>query len=125
MDLTDFSKGTAWSILPEIFDQLINRYSSMKVDLSKVEPTAIDRNAKGSDGKLYTIDDGVAVIPIMGPIFKRRSFFFFFIRGADFPGDRGKGYCGEHRSPGVGDFAEYRFAGGSGERDGVIIGYRI
>ena len=82
MDITDFSKGTAWSILPETFDQLINQYSNMKVDLSEVEPTALNRTDRGSDGEPYIIDDRIAIIPIMGPIFKRPSFFSFIFGGA-------------------------------------------
>lgn len=82
MDLTDFSKGAAWSILPETFDQLVNRYTSMKVDLSEVDPMALNRDGEGSDGEPYIIEDGVAIIPIMGPVFKRPSFFSFIFGGS-------------------------------------------
>jgi signal peptide peptidase SppA len=81
MDLTDFSKGAAWSILPETFDQLVRRYDEITLDVSDEQLTAAMRDARGSDGEPYVIEDGIAMIPVVGPLSKRPSFFSMIFGG--------------------------------------------
>ena len=84
MEITDFSKGTAWSILPEAFDQVIRQYIGVVDDSTKPQTVALDRNAKGSDGEPYMIEDRVAIIPVTGPLSKRPSFFSYLFGGLSY-----------------------------------------
>jgi signal peptide peptidase SppA len=84
MDLTEFSKGAAWSIMPETFDQLIRHYQEVRVNLSDDEKTVAISNANGSDGEPYLIQDGVAIIPVSGPLLKRPSLFSRIFGGSSY-----------------------------------------
>lgn len=75
MEITDFSKGAAWSILPDTFEQLIRRYHEMTLDGGDTLEVATIGSGQGSDGVPYEIKDGVALIPVTGPLYKRPSFF--------------------------------------------------
>jgi len=95
MEVTDFTKGTAWAILPDHFRQLLSDYRSMMDDpalhkdakgsgIDGTAKVALPGDAEGSDVKPYKIIDGVAIIPIVGPLSKRMSFMTWLFGGMTF-----------------------------------------
>ena len=84
MDLVDFSKGQAWSIIPEKFEALARKFHDFKASKSLSKNIAFF-NEKQKEADLYEIKNGVAVIPITGSLSKRRSFFSWLFGGASYP----------------------------------------
>lgn len=75
MRLEDFARGTAWAISPDAMDAICRRLA----DLSKTEDFAAAAAAytpTPPDGSepLYETIDGVAHIPVTGPIVRRAGF---------------------------------------------------
>jgi len=81
MEITDFSKGQLWGILPESYDAIaravqdIGKNTELAVEAARFSDR--DRNRKA-----YTVKDGVAVISITGPISKRYSFISWLMNGS-------------------------------------------
>lgn len=81
MDFTDFSRGQAWAIVPEHFETLIRRFHaessdmrSGKISKEMSEKLEASRKQKENDA-LYAVEDGIAIIPVVGPLTKRSSFW--------------------------------------------------
>ncbi len=73
MELTDFSKGTIWGIVPEYYETIVSTFYDLNAkDLSR---QAISYSEKAKADTPYEIWNGVAVIPVRGPITKRASFW--------------------------------------------------
>ncbi|HSV27260.1 MAG TPA: signal peptide peptidase SppA [Sedimentisphaerales bacterium] len=82
MDITDFSNGQIWSILPEKLEILLRKFQDFReYKEGGVEAASLFRMADAPE-KPYEITDGVAIIPVNGPIVKRSSFFSFLFGGA-------------------------------------------
>lgn len=77
MDLTDFSNGKLWAItenhLQAMIDRLPEAFGQHKNAASFVE------NPEDRDD--FKLRDGVAIIPVTGPITKRGSFYSFLYGG--------------------------------------------
>ena len=77
MDLTDFSNGKLWAItepnLQTMLDRLPDVFSQQK------EAASFTVNPKDRDD--FKLRDGVAIIPVTGPITKRGSFYSFLYGG--------------------------------------------
>ena len=77
MELTDAANGRIWGILPGHLDALLERFERFnRADLGNAETAARlfgERSEPSRD--YYSVIDGVAVIPVTGPIYKRMSFF--------------------------------------------------
>lgn len=79
MELTDFSKGQLWSILPDKFDLLYKKFFEMQAEDFKAQI-----GDRGGDERPYRVTDGLAIIPITGPLTKRTSFFSFLFGGSSY-----------------------------------------
>lgn len=84
MDLSfsEFTKGEKWGILPEAFEEMFSRLNAAGAADGIQAAAAQFGNQQRND--LYSIDNGVAVIPITGPIMKRDSFLSFFFGGTSY-----------------------------------------
>jgi signal peptide peptidase SppA len=87
MNPIDFSKGQGWLIRPESFEILVRKFiefnpEKVGVDFEK-QMTAYRSNGVDSQD-LYDLKDGIAIIPIIGPLSKRMSFFSFLMGGNSF-----------------------------------------
>jgi len=75
-----------WAISPECLSEIRQVYATHlkgeKVEWEKIQ-ASIDSFGAAQASGLYTIQDGVALIPITGPITKGSSFMSFLIGGAD------------------------------------------
>ena len=84
MNPNDFAIGTPWAISPRHLDNLIVNYTEfLKSPLDSVQALSInfsdDKNDPG-----YVVDNGVAIIPISGPISKSRGIFSFLFGGTSY-----------------------------------------
>lgn len=80
MEITDFGKGVVWGIAPEAFELLSRRFHEFKgADIERAAGLVAGEMNKEKD---YQIIDGVAVIPISGPITKKESFFSYLFGGS-------------------------------------------
>lgn len=72
---TDFSRGTAWGIIPEKFDELVRQAAAFK--LTDAQLAAFERSSAGRPApKPYSVTDGgVAIITVAGPLVKRAGLF--------------------------------------------------
>ena len=79
----DFSNGQVWSILPDVLEGLIQRYRSAEDIKGLSAGAAVFRTASSDpEKKLYTIQDGVAVISVNGPIMKSETFWSYLFGGS-------------------------------------------
>lgn len=78
MEITDFSKGRLWAISPSAFEVLAKE-ATANID---AEVFALFENREIR--KPYTVRDGVAVIPVSGPLSKRESFMSFLFGGMSY-----------------------------------------
>lgn len=78
MELTDFTKGKLWAIRPEYLTEMMVKIPDLKsaVDAKGIEFTE-DPEVYGQ----FKLQEGVAVIPISGPITKKRSIYSFLFGG--------------------------------------------
>lgn len=83
MEITDFSQGQIWGILPDSLDMLVRSYLDIRdrKDLP-AEAARYVVSGPGADEKPYTMWNGAAVIPISGTITKRASFMSMLYGGA-------------------------------------------
>lgn len=78
MELTDFSQGSVWSIQPEALDSLIRRYGENR----EIKGLSLGAALRGAgDSKPYRIQDGVAILPVAGPIMKRETIWTILFGG--------------------------------------------
>jgi len=86
MELVEFSKGSVWGILPEKFEVLNRKF--FEFELAETTERAADfyvqENRLSNNADLYRTEGEVAVIPISGPLMKRRSFFSFLFGGSTY-----------------------------------------
>jgi signal peptide peptidase SppA len=86
MELTDFPQGSVWSIQPEVLDGLIRRYGDTQ-ELKGLSIGAASLLSRGSgESKPYRIQNGVAVIPVAGPIMKRETIWSLIFGGTSIEG---------------------------------------
>ncbi len=85
LDLSDFQKGKGWMILPAAFDELSARLKQ-PIDLESDEMKQAITISFGDDDKrpLYSVNEGVAVIPVSGPIMKKDSFLAWLFGGTSY-----------------------------------------
>jgi signal peptide peptidase SppA len=84
LDLSDFQKGKGWMILPAAFDDLSARLKS-PIDLESAEnKQSISLFKSRTEIELYSVSEGVAVIPISGPIMKKDSFLTWLFGGTSY-----------------------------------------
>lgn len=90
MDLTDFSKGQSWAIVPEYFEAIARRFHQSFTDMQggklsgeiAEKLSAFKRKSEGD--ALYSVADGIATIPIVGPLTKRTSFWSFLFGASSY-----------------------------------------
>jgi signal peptide peptidase SppA len=80
MDITDFANNQAWAIIPQRFEVLLKAFQDFKIDGLEVE-LANFRQAQGTMND-YRIINGVAIIPVSGPISKQSDLFSFLFGGS-------------------------------------------
>lgn len=76
MDITDFAEGRPWAITASALDMLVRRIESFRADSKDIQ-AAFSLMSLDQGPAEYEIVNGVAVIPIIGPITDERSFFSF------------------------------------------------
>lgn len=85
--MIDNANWSSWSIRPEYLEGLLKDPGTLQKINAAVESdeamAAIRSNRNGED-KAYKIVDGVAVIPISGPLSKRMSFLTWIMGGRTF-----------------------------------------
>jgi signal peptide peptidase SppA len=79
MDITDFSRGQCWGIIPEQFEILQRKFGELNITAPNMEKFFAKIPETRND---YTVLDGVAVIPITGAITKRSSLYSYFFNGS-------------------------------------------
>lgn len=71
---TDFAKGAAWAIVPERFEELARRYHETAIGEKQAEQI-VTIGEKWNERILYRVDDdGIATIPINGPLAKNTDW---------------------------------------------------
>jgi signal peptide peptidase SppA len=91
MEPTDFSKGQGWLIRPESFEVLyrkFNEFHPLYSDNTNTKET-FEKQIQSFKSRMeskdyYDLVDGIAVIPISGPLTKRLTFFGFLMGGSTF-----------------------------------------
>ncbi len=78
MQLSDFSRDQAWAILPAKLEAMLQQLPELMTEELARESTRFTRDPERRDA--FSLHDGVAVIPITGPISKRESFYSIFFR---------------------------------------------
>jgi len=80
MRITDFSKGAAWSIVPERFEALAQLAREAKPE--KISEAIVTAGKSLDERQLYRVNDqGVAIIEINGPLAKNIDWFDRFVFG--------------------------------------------
>lgn len=85
--MIDTANWSAWCIRPEYLEGLLNDPNTLARLRAAVEsPEALSavRGGKTSDDKGYRVVDGVAVIPVVGPLAKRMSYMLWVMGGLTF-----------------------------------------
>jgi signal peptide peptidase SppA len=75
MEITDFSKGQLWGILPDKFDVLYQKF---------IEMQSQELGGQGGEERPYRVTDGLAIIPVTGPLSKRATVFSFLFGGTSY-----------------------------------------
>jgi signal peptide peptidase SppA len=86
MNPIDFSKGRGWLIRPESFEVLARKFIEFNPENGGVdfEKQMAAYRSRVDNQDLYDLKDGIAIIPINGPLSKRMSFFSFLMGGNAF-----------------------------------------
>ena len=85
--MIDSANWSPWAIRPEYLESIINDpkiWKRMDEAAGSDAAAAAVRAGRSSDDKPYRVHDGVAVIPISGPLSKRMSFFTWLLGGRTF-----------------------------------------
>jgi len=77
MEPTDFSNGKLWNIHPHILEEMLQKLPDPKTTMD----LAVNFTETPQDRGDIQLIDNIAVIPIQGPISKRRTFFSYFFGG--------------------------------------------
>jgi signal peptide peptidase SppA len=79
MQMSDFTKGTAWGIVPDQYESLFRQVLDLRKSNDFSAQVAGFTPKKPEKG--YRVQDNVAVVKVHGPISKQTSFFSFFFGG--------------------------------------------
>ncbi len=85
--MIDNANWSPWAIRPEYLESIINdpkMWARMDEAAGSEAATAAIFAGRSSDDRPYRVQDGVAVIPIVGPLSKRMSFFTWLLGGHTF-----------------------------------------
>ncbi len=75
MRLDDFARGTPWAIAPEAMDAICRQLAELgKTEDLAAAAAAYTPSPPDASQPLYEVIDGVAHIPIVGPIVRRQGF---------------------------------------------------
>jgi signal peptide peptidase SppA len=81
---TDFAKGAAWAIVPERFDELMRIYHETDVTPKQAEQI-VTIGERWDERVLYRVtDEGIAIVPIQGPLVKGADWFDRLLGMADY-----------------------------------------
>jgi signal peptide peptidase SppA len=84
MDLIDFSRGAFWGIVPATFEDLFRRVHGLNMGQPEMLQRALAGGGDLLPEKLYTVENGIAVIDIAGPLSKKLGFLSFLFGGASY-----------------------------------------
>jgi signal peptide peptidase SppA len=86
MELSEFSKGAIWAIMPDKFEMLCQKFFeyNMITDQKMIDQFNAQTENQNADSPLYRIEGETAVIDIYGPLTKRASFFSFLFGGMSY-----------------------------------------
>ncbi len=83
MQPTDFAKGQGWAMLPEKFELVARLFHRFQADDTAVKK--LSGFADTSDEPpYYDVRDGVAIIPVSGPLTKKRTVWSFLFGGSSY-----------------------------------------
>jgi len=77
MEITDFTKGKLWAIKPSYLEEMLVKVPELKT----AGDMAVRFTENPEERDDFMLRNGVAIIPITGPISKRGSFWSFFYGG--------------------------------------------
>ena len=80
MKLTDFAKGAPWAIRPEVLTDMLVRLPDLKAAMDAKVDFKEEPEARGE----LKLEDGVAVIPVRGPMSRRMSLFSILFGGTSY-----------------------------------------
>ena len=86
MELSEFSKGAIWAIMPDKFDLLSQKFFEYQFNLDPklIEQYQAQIESASDDDPGYKIEGETAIISIAGPLTKRASFFSFLFGGLSY-----------------------------------------
>jgi signal peptide peptidase SppA len=84
MNLIDFSRGAFWGIVPATFEDLFRRVHELNLSDPELLQRALSGRDDLSEEKLYSVENGIAVIDISGPLSKKLGFLSFLFGGASY-----------------------------------------
>ena len=86
MELSEFSKGAIWAILPDKFEMLSQKFFeyNFATDKKLIDQYNAQLEQSEDSKPLYRIDGETAIISIDGPLTKRASFFSFLFGGMSY-----------------------------------------
>ena len=86
MELSEFSKGAIWAILPDKFEMLCQKFFEYNLitDKKMIDQYNAQIERQDLDAPAYRIEGETAIIDIFGPLTKRSSFFSFLFGGMSY-----------------------------------------
>jgi len=100
MELTDFAKGNIWGIRPEVLTEMQTRLPDVKKAVEDEQSSENDTGPltefmsmgghevefveKPEARHQFQLTDGVGIVPVSGPLTKRRSFFSYLFGGSGY-----------------------------------------
>jgi signal peptide peptidase SppA len=87
MAMMDTANWSAWGIRPDYLESLLNDPNfAQKIRAAAENPDAVAAvsGKRAGEDKGYKVVDGVAVIPVVGPLAKRMSFMLWIMGGRTF-----------------------------------------
>jgi signal peptide peptidase SppA len=87
MELSEFSKGAIWAIMPDKFDLISQKffeYNFGQTDQKLIDKYNAQINERETAEARYRIEDETAIISINGPLTKNASFFSFLFGGMSY-----------------------------------------
>jgi signal peptide peptidase SppA len=86
MEISEFSKGAAWAIMPDKFDLLYQKFYQFESGLDPKTIEDYEARINGTDAAepAYKIENETAIISITGPLTKRASIFSFLFGGLSY-----------------------------------------
>jgi signal peptide peptidase SppA len=86
MEISEFSKGAIWAIMPDKFDLLCQKFFEYQLGIEPklIEDYEVKLDLAAESEPAYKIENETAIISIIGPLTKRSSIFSFLFGGLSY-----------------------------------------